>query len=112
MVLDDVIVRVDADEESKIVWDQRIVVLREREGDRVLPIWMGASEGNSIAVRLHDWPMPRPLTVDLMADLVRAMGGRVDRVAITRLDEGISTRPSGSTDMISTRGRATGSTLP
>ena len=69
------------------MWDQRVVVLREEGGDRVLPIWMGAGEGNALAVRLHAAPPPRPLTADLMAELVRTLGGRVERVAVTRLEE-------------------------
>jgi len=87
MVLGDVVVRVDSADTSKIVWDQRVVVLREEGGDRVLPIWMGAGEGNALAVRLHAAPPPRPLTADLMAELVRTLGGRVERVAVTRLEE-------------------------
>ena len=86
LALDDVIVRVDADDHSSVVWDQRIVVLRERNGARLLAIWMGAAEGNALAVQLHDTATPRPLTADLMTELVRVLGGRVDRVAITRLE--------------------------
>jgi bifunctional DNase/RNase len=89
MSLDDVIVRVDADEPSKLVWDQRIVVLREKDGDRVLPIWIGAGEGNALAVRLRDTTTPRPLGADLMSELVRTLGGSVDRVAVTRLEESV-----------------------
>jgi len=87
MVLEDVIVRVDTDDPSKVVWDQRIVVLREKDGERMLPIWIGAGEGNALAVRLHDTATPRPLTADLMTEIVRLLGGRVDHAAITRLDE-------------------------
>ena len=86
MVLEDVVVRVDSDDAAKIVWDQRIVVLREKRGDRVLPIWIGAGEGNALAVRLRDAATPRPLTADLMAEVVRVLGGRVERAAVMRLD--------------------------
>src|SRR5437016_1269218 len=85
MALDDVVVRVDAEDPEKLVWDQRIVVLREKEGPRRLPIWMGAGEGNALALRLHDASTPRPVTADLMADLVRVLGGAVERVAVTKL---------------------------
>jgi bifunctional DNase/RNase len=87
MVLDDVIVRVDSGDPQKIVWDQRIVVLREKNGRRRLPIWMGPGEGNALAVRLRDTAPPRPLSADLMAELVRSLGGRVESVAVTRLEE-------------------------
>jgi len=86
MALDDVVVRVDAEDLEKLVWDQRIVVLREKEGPRRLPIWMGAGEGNALALRLHDASTPRPVTADLMADLVRVLGGAVERVAVTKLE--------------------------
>ena len=87
MVLEDVVVRVDSGDATKIVWDQRMIVLREKRGDRALPIWMGAGEGNALAVQLRDAPPPRPLTADLMAEVVRVLGGRVERAAVTRLDE-------------------------
>ncbi len=86
MALEDVIVRVDAADPSKLALEQRIVVLREKGGERVLPIWIGAGEGNALAVRLHEAATPRPLTADLMTELVRVLGGRVDRAVITRLD--------------------------
>lgn len=87
MALDDVIVRVDTEDPEKLVWDQRIVVLREKEGSRRLPIWMGAGEGNALAVRLHEATTPRPVTADLMAELVRVLGGSVERVAVTKLQQ-------------------------
>ena len=87
MVVDDVIVRVDAEQQANVVWDQRIVVLRERDGERLLPIWMGAGEGNALAARLREAEIPRPMTADLMAKLVRLLGGRVECVAVVRLEE-------------------------
>ena len=84
--LEDVIVRVDAEDSEKLVWDQRVVVLREKEGLRRLPIWMGAGEGNALALRLHEATTPRPVTADLMAELVRVLGGTVERVALTKLE--------------------------
>jgi len=87
MALDDVVVRVDRDDSSKVVSDHRIVVLREADGGRRLPIWIGAGEGNALALRLRDATPPRPLTADLMTELVRVLGGRVERAAVTRLEE-------------------------
>jgi uncharacterized protein len=84
MRLEDVLVRVD---DEKIVADQRIVLLRDEDGARVLPIWIGAAEGNSLAVKLHSESTPRPMTSDLLAQLVQLFGGRVERVAVTRLHE-------------------------
>lgn len=87
MRLEDVLVRVSEDDDQKVVWDQRIVLLREADGGRILPIWIGAAEGNALAVGLHGESMFRPMTSDLLAQLVRLFGARVDRVAVTRLHE-------------------------
>ncbi len=65
MALEDVIVRVGTDDSSKLVWDQRIVVLREKDGQRRLPIWMGPGEGNALALHLREATTPRPVTADL-----------------------------------------------
>jgi RNA polymerase sigma factor (sigma-70 family) len=85
MRLEDVIVRVAEDDPMKVVWDQRIVLLKEADGERRLPIWIGAAEGNSLAIRLTGETTPRPVTSDVMAELVRVTGARVDRVAVTSL---------------------------
>ena len=68
-----------------MVEEQRIVLLKEELGERLLPIWMGASEGNALAFRLTGDSPPRPITSDLMVDLLRVTGGRIDRVVITAL---------------------------
>jgi RNA polymerase sigma factor (sigma-70 family) len=87
MNVKDVFVRVATDDPSKPVADQRVVLLEENLGDRLLLIWMGAAEGNALAFRLTGDSPPRPLTSDLMVELLRVTGGRVDRVAITALRE-------------------------
>lgn len=85
MRLADVLVRLGDGE--KVVADQRIVLLEEGDGGRVLPIWIGAAEGNALAVKLHSEPTFRPMTSDLLAQLVQLFGARVERVAVTRLHE-------------------------
>jgi RNA polymerase sigma-70 factor (ECF subfamily) len=72
--VEDVLVRVAADDANKVVGDQRIVLLRETIGERVLPIWIGAAEGNALAFRLRGESPIRPLTSDLLAELVRLFG--------------------------------------
>lgn len=62
-----------------------VVVLRERDGDRVVPIWIGPHEASAIATRLAGMKHPRPLTHDLTLDLVRSLGGELQRVDITRV---------------------------
>jgi RNA polymerase sigma factor (sigma-70 family) len=87
MRLEDVIVRVAEDDPMKVVADQRIVLLKEADGDRLLPIWIGAAEGNSLALRLTGETTPRPVTSDVMVELLRVTGARVERVAVTSLRE-------------------------
>jgi bifunctional DNase/RNase/DNA-binding transcriptional MerR regulator len=65
----------------------RIVLLREREGERVLPIWVGAQEGDLLAARLGEWSHPRPMGPDLTARLLEAGSVRVERVVIESVRE-------------------------
>jgi RNA polymerase sigma factor (sigma-70 family) len=87
MKLEDVLVRVAEDDPTRLVTDQRIVVLKETDGERLLPIWIGAAEGNALAIRLTGETTPRPVTSDVMAELIRVTGARVERVAVTSLRE-------------------------
>jgi hypothetical protein len=87
--VEDVLVRVAPDDAEKVVGDQRIVLLREADGDRVLPIWIAAAEGNALAFRLRGESSFRPMTSDLLAELVHLSGSRVERVAVTRLDDNV-----------------------
>jgi len=85
MTLDDVLVRVADDDPTKLVNDDRVVMLKEKGGERVLPIWIGPAEGNMLALPLTGETTARPVTPDLMAEIVRATGARVERVAVTSL---------------------------
>jgi RNA polymerase sigma factor (sigma-70 family) len=90
VTLQDVIVRmvseVRDDELPRLANERlRIVLLAEKNGNRVLPIWVGASEGDALALQLGGESMPRPLTADFMARLVEASGSRVERVTISSL---------------------------
>jgi RNA polymerase sigma factor (sigma-70 family) len=86
MTFEDVISRTGGDD-APTEYPLRVVLLREREGSRVLPIWIGAPEGDSLALHLGGESLPRPLTSDLTARLLEAAGARVDRVEINRLSE-------------------------
>nr|WP_201466996.1 bifunctional nuclease family protein [Janibacter melonis] len=68
---------------------QPIVLLRERDGSRYLPIWIGAAEATSIAYAQEGVEPPRPLTHDLLVDVVEAVGRRITSVEIVTLDEGV-----------------------
>ncbi|MEA2023467.1 MAG: bifunctional nuclease family protein [Actinomycetota bacterium] len=65
-----------------------ILLLREREGARYLPIWIGTPEATAIALALEGVETARPLTHDLMKTLLDALGADIERVDVTSLDEG------------------------
>ena len=66
---------------------QNIVVLREAEGERILPIWIGPGEAQAIRRILSEEPFPRPLTHDLLVLLVEGLKAKVTRVVIADLRE-------------------------
>lgn len=66
-----------------------VVVLRELAGEgRLLPIFIGQPEATAIAFALDRVQTPRPMTHDLMRDLLEELGATVERVVITHLEEG------------------------
>lgn len=65
-----------------------MLLLREVDGTRGLPIWIGAAEASAIANVLEGATPPRPLTHDLMADLLEALGHTLTAVKITEVEEG------------------------
>jgi uncharacterized protein len=69
--------------------NQPIVLLREREGKRYLPIWIGVNEAQAIAIALQGIATPRPMTHDLMKNLLDEVGVSVERISITELRDGI-----------------------
>jgi hypothetical protein len=66
---------------------QHVVLLKERERDRYLPIWIGPWEANAIATRLQGVAPERPLTHDLFIATLTAMGAKLRRVIISSLAE-------------------------
>jgi hypothetical protein len=66
-----------------------IVLLRERGGDRYLPIWIGAAEATAIAYAQQGIQPPRPLTHDLMKNVIEGLGHRLTEVRIVELRDGI-----------------------
>jgi bifunctional DNase/RNase len=62
-----------------------VVILREEDGERVLPIWIGPGEASAIAMHLADMKFSRPLTHDLLVSVLKGLGGRLDRVIISRV---------------------------
>ncbi len=69
--------------------NQPIVLLREADGDRYLPIWIGAVEATAIAFAQQGQVPPRPLTHDLFRNVLEAAGLTLERVDITELRDGV-----------------------
>src|SRR4026209_2768732 len=69
--------------------NQPIVLLREVTGERYLPIWIGAVEATAIAFAQQGVVPPRPLTHDLMKDLLDALGQELAEVQITDMKDGV-----------------------
>ena len=65
--------------------NQPIVLLKEMEGDRYLPIWIGAVEATAIAFALQGIETPRPMTHDLIRDILRETNVQVERIVISEL---------------------------
>ncbi|MEO6444933.1 MAG: bifunctional nuclease family protein [Gemmatimonadaceae bacterium] len=65
-----------------------VVILREVGGERVLPIWIGQAEAESILLEMNHVKKERPLTHDLCKSLIVGLGGTVQRVHITKVEKG------------------------
>lgn len=64
---------------------QRVVILKEKDSDRYLPIWIGPAEADAIAVKLQDLSVPRPLTHDLLRTVIDTLGGSVQHILVSDL---------------------------
>ncbi len=62
-----------------------IVLLKDKDGDRVLPIWVGIFEANAIALQIENIATPRPMTHDLLRNIINDLDGRVDRVVVRQV---------------------------
>ena len=69
--------------------NQPIVLLREVGGERFVPIWIGAVEATAIAFAQQGVVPPRPLTHDLMRDVLEAVGSTLDEVQIVDVKDGV-----------------------
>lgn len=68
--------------------NQPIVLLKETAGERYLPIWIGAAEATAIALAMQGVVPPRPMTHDLMKNVLEELQVLVERIVITELKEG------------------------
>ena len=64
-----------------------IVILRDREGQRVLPIWVGAFEANAIALQIENVTTPRPMTHDLLKNVIRDLKADIQKIVVSDLKE-------------------------
>ncbi len=67
--------------------DLRMVLLRVKDSNRYLSIWIGAAEADAIAAKQHDVPIPRPLTHDLLRTVIETTGRAVNRVIVSELKD-------------------------
>ncbi len=64
-----------------------IVILRDKEGQRVLPIWVGIFEANAIALQIENISTPRPMTHDLLRNVIQDLKASVQKVVVCDLQE-------------------------
>ena len=64
-----------------------IVILKDKDGDRVLPIWVGIFEANAIALQIENIVTPRPMTHDLLRNIITDLDGQVDRIVVSDLKD-------------------------
>lgn len=66
---------------------QRVVILKVKDSDRYLPIWIGATEADAIALKLQDMNVPRPLTHDLLGSVISSLGAQVSHILVSDLSD-------------------------
>jgi bifunctional DNase/RNase len=64
-----------------------IIVLRDQEGQRILPIWVGVFEANAIALQIENVQTPRPMTHDLLKNVIADLNASVERIIVCDLKE-------------------------
>ncbi|MFH0846903.1 MAG: bifunctional nuclease family protein [Chloroflexota bacterium] len=64
---------------------QRVVILKEKNAERYLPIWIGPAEAEAIAVKLQGMSVPRPLTHDLLCSVIETLGAKVGSIIVCDL---------------------------
>lgn len=72
-----------------LISTQRIVMLRDVDSERQLPIWIGPFEADAIAIELQDTEIARPLTHDLLKNVVEELGGVITHILISELRESV-----------------------
>ena len=70
-----------------LVGKQPIVLLKTADGNKFLPIWIGHPEAAAILMRLQSQAPPRPMTHDLLSDMLEQLGAQISRITVTELRE-------------------------
>ncbi|MBI3602804.1 MAG: bifunctional nuclease family protein [Candidatus Omnitrophica bacterium] len=74
---------------SRIIIDEKrqdqVIVLKEKDGERQIPIVIGFMEASSIKIKVTGMDVPRPMTHDLLVNIIETLGGRIERVLIDKL---------------------------
>lgn len=68
-----------------VLTGQHVVLLQAKDGDRLLPIWIGPDQAHSIATRIAGIPSERPLTHDLFMDVITKLGAEITRIVVKEL---------------------------
>ncbi len=66
---------------------QRVVILRVKDDDKYLPIWIGPTEADAIALKLQDVDVPRPRTHDLLGAVITSLGATVEHILVSELSD-------------------------
>lgn len=69
------------------VTNMPIIILRDQEGQRVLPIWVGVFEANAIALQIENVQPPRPMTHDLLKNVIQDLRAAVERIVVCDLKD-------------------------
>jgi bifunctional DNase/RNase len=64
-----------------------IVILKDKEGNRILPIWVGIFEANAIALQIENISTPRPMTHDLLKNLLGDLEANVEKIVVCELKD-------------------------
>lgn len=69
------------------VTNMPIVILRDSDGKRILPIWVGVFEANAIALQIENVSTPRPMTHDLLRNVIQNLNGDVQKIVVSDLKD-------------------------
>lgn len=73
--------------QASLMSEHRVVILKDVNAERYLPIWIGPYEAEAIAIRLQNREVARPLTHDLLNNVIAQLGGKVSHITVTDLHD-------------------------